>query len=84
MEKSISKRRLALAGAIVIVTTFSLQYRYNKHVKAQHPIVSTTAKTAIAGDSGSRDHEPGKPLIWFLGSTLLGLVGLKRFGLNRG
>jgi len=84
MEKNISKRRLALAGAIVIVTAYSLQYHYNKRFEAQQPIVSTTAKTAIAGDSGSRDHEPSKPLIWFLGSTLLGLVGLKRFGLPRG
>ena len=43
---------------------------------------ATDTKTAVAGDSDSRGHQPSKPMIWFLGSTLLGMVGLKRFGLG--
>ncbi len=84
MEKITSKRRLALAGAIIIVTAIGLQHSYNKRIEAQQPTIITTAKTAVAGDSGSRNREPGIPFVWVVGSTLLGLVGLKRFGLNRG
>ena len=43
---------------------------------------ASDTKTAVAGDSDSRAHQPSKPMIWFLGSTLLGMVGLKRFGLG--
>ncbi len=83
MEKTTSKRRLALAGAIIIVTAIGLQHSYNKRIEAEQPTI-ITAKTAVAGDSGSRNREPGIPFVWVVGSTLLGLVGLKRFGLNRG
>ncbi len=45
-------------------------------------VEAADTKTAVAGDSDSRGHQPSKPMIWFLGSTLLGMVGLKRFGLS--
>ncbi len=84
MQQTTSKTRLALAGAIIIVTAIGLYNSYNKRIEAQRATIITTPTTAIAGDSGSRDHELSKPAVWFLGSTLLGLVGLKRFGLYRG
>ncbi len=79
MEAVTSKRRIALASLIIAGTLFGAQYSHTRHDAARSP-----APTPTTEQHNMRAPAPSKPMLWVLGSTLLGLVGLKRFGLYRG
>lgn len=59
---------IVMATAVVVLNSNTINQESPK--QSVHPSMNTP--------------EPSKPFIWILGSTLAGLVGLKRFGLYRG
>lgn len=67
-------KRVAIVSAIIMTTAVVML-----NSKPIHP---ESPKQSI--HAGMNAPEPSKPFIWILGSTLAGLVGLKRFGLYRG
>ena len=80
MERT-SRTRLALAGIIIAATLFGTQYSQARHQEQQSNLSPVPASSE---PRGTRGKPPSMPMLWLLGSTLLGMVGLKRFGLYRG
>ncbi|HFD86509.1 MAG TPA: hypothetical protein ENJ35_02410 [Gammaproteobacteria bacterium] len=79
MDKLKPNRRLLLAGMIVFITLYSSLQNH----QAQNGTIQETSAPNTSLNS-ERGNTPSTPFVWIVGSSLLGLVGLKRFGLNRG
>lgn len=79
MDNTKHTKRLLLAS-IIIFTTLYISVQNHRTTSGSEPTAQATAVQTSQNDRNT----PSTSFVWILGSSLLGLVGLKRFGLNRG